>query len=233
MIRRLVLFVCLTAMAATVNAQRAPEKGYPTNLLSYPSVQKDLGLSVAASKKIADIERASQKRYMAMLSPSPSNPQNVKQPTQAQMMAELKRKDAELLALLNAKQKKRLREIGVQAMGAFALPAPELSVALSITPAQKKKLIEAGNAARKDYRNTTSRLVQPGHVTPKNQIARDKVGQQLIAARMQMFKKVDAAANAILTRQQKAKWQAMKGRPFPVETLLGPPKMPRAHATRA
>jgi hypothetical protein len=229
MFQRLSSFVVLLVAAGSVNAQFAPKQGgYPTHLLPYPAVQKDLGISAITAKKVAGIFRASQKRYLAMISPTPSHPNNVQQPTSAQVAAEVKRTEAELIVLLNAKQRARLREIGIQSVGAFGLTGGDLGATLKITPAQRKKLTDAGNRLRKEFQAKMNGVVKAGHVTPKNRTQLSETRQKLTEARFVMMRKLAAEAGKILTGQQMAQWRRLQGKPFPIETLFGPPSISRA-----
>jgi hypothetical protein len=227
MVRRVILFVCVLVLATAAGAQ---QKGYPTHLLNYPSVQKELGMTNKDVLKLKATFAASQKRYLAMLSPSPSNPRDVRQPTLAQVKSELNRTESEVLVLLNTKQRARLRQIGYQSVGAFGLSSPEMVAQLKITEVQRGKLREASNRHRRQLQAKMNELVKPGHVSPKNPAPR-MVKVKEVTAKLAMMKALSAEAEKILTRKQLAEWKAMQGRPFPIETLLGAPAMPRTRAS--
>ncbi len=75
------------------------------------------------------------------------------------IVEEIKAHEAEVTAMLNPAQMKRLNELAVQNKGAFALLDPDIANALKISPAQKDKL-------RQSFGEFSGRIYEPGRGGP-------------------------------------------------------------------
>src|SRR4051812_18562218 len=116
MTRGILIFLFALTMAFSHGQVRktSPWSQYPVFLIRYPSVQKDLGLSAGTTQKITQLQKDSERRYMSMISPAPGGTGNVRQPTRKQIEGERQKTESAILVLLSAKQKARLKEIGLQ-----------------------------------------------------------------------------------------------------------------------
>ena len=74
-----------------------------------------------------------QKKFMAAISPSATNPSQNRQPTAADVKKQVTQTEAAILKLLSAKEKARLKEIGVQYAGAFGLVDERMAKALGLS----------------------------------------------------------------------------------------------------
>lgn len=114
--------------------------------------------------------------------------------------AEMEKKLGEVLS---ADQMKRLRQIQVQAMGTRALMSPNVVKELSITEEQQEKMRTASREAMQGTRGGG---------------AGQRPDREAMAAAME---KANAAMLDVLTADQKAKFEELKGKPFDVAQLRG------------
>ncbi|HWA83063.1 MAG TPA: hypothetical protein VG820_06505 [Fimbriimonadaceae bacterium] len=220
--RILILLSIFVAAFAGAQHQAAPKQRYPTFLLNYPSLQKELGLSPTVVKKIAQIQRDAEKHYLGMISPKPNNPNELNRPTMQQMLTQQEKRDDAIATLLTERQKERLKQVGLQYAGALALSDRTVFASLKITPEQEKKLRAASLKEQKTFSDEIRQATTTTHVSPTNPVPPKERMEQLSKARVKMMRAFQADAEKILTPPQVAKWKAMLGKPFPVETLYAP-----------
>jgi hypothetical protein len=106
-----------------------------------------------------------------------------------------------LSKVLDAKQMKRLRQIGLQQQGSFALMNPEIQDKLKLTNEQKEKVKTINQEAGEKMRD----LFQGGF----NEEARTKMTQ----LRKETMDKI----TGVMTDDQKKTWKEMTGEPFEVQ----------------
>jgi hypothetical protein len=156
-----------------------------------------------------------------MISPSAGKPNQMRQPTLEWITNEMKRTDTQILAMMDAGQKARLKEIGYQYAGGFGLMEPAIAKTLGLTPDQLQKIGMAARVMSIKHARENQNLVKPGSIV--NQPHDPKVVTRLLAAsRAKMEASFNVEAAKFLTRPQLAQWNRMKGRPFPVATLYYP-----------
>ncbi|HVT14457.1 MAG TPA: hypothetical protein VHE55_19505 [Fimbriimonadaceae bacterium] len=219
----LTIFIAAFAGAQGKPASRqAHKERYPTFLLNYSSLQKELGLSPAVVKKIAQIQKDAEKHYLGMISPKPNNPNQLNRPTMQQMFAQQEKRDDAIIALLNEHQRARLKQVGLQYAGPLALGDRSIFATLKITPDQEKKLRAASMKEQKTFTDEIRQATTTTHVSPTNPVSPKQRMEQLTKARIKMMHAFQADAEKILTPAQVTKWKAMLGKPFPVETLYAP-----------
>jgi len=124
---------------------------------------------------------------------------------------EAKTANAKLEEILLEHQMKRLKEIALQQRGTSALTDPEVAKELKITDAQKKKLEEVSTANRESMGTRMRELFQGGN--------REGIREKM----QEMRKEADGKVLAVLTGEQKKKFEEMKGEAF---------EMPRRTFTR-
>lgn len=220
--RTLTLLLLLLAVLGYSQKQPPAKDRYPTFLLNYPALQKELQLSPVVVKKIAQIQKDGEKRYLAMISPKPTNPNQLTRPSLAQVQAEQAKTDDTIVALLSKQQKERLRQVGLQYGGMLALGDRRVFASLKITADQERKLREASIKEEKVYANVVRQASTTVHLSPKNPVSPKERMVQMAQARVKMMKALQKDAEKILTPTQVAQWKAMLGKPFPVETLYMP-----------
>ncbi|MFY9234549.1 MAG: hypothetical protein WAO58_08830 [Fimbriimonadaceae bacterium] len=136
------------------------------------------------------------------------------------------------LAALNPAQKARLKQLGLQMYGPFAILSPDVGKELGLTAVQKKKMraLQA-ESVRKAQALFQERAVVaqsvPRPQDPNNKVQVDAYRAKLskvLATRNSSDQKradtlkreSDAKVLALLTSQQRAKWNAMLGPKFPI-----------------
>lgn len=165
-------------------------------LLQRADVQKELGLTEDQKTKI---RQAQEKRQAAM-----QELRNLPPEERQQKIQELMRFN-DLTDALNDTQKKRLKELEYQWQGAMALNQQETAQAVGLTQEQRTKIAgiqeQMGQTLREAMRD-----FQPGgdmtEVRKKMEDLRNKTEKEI---------------EAVLTAEQKQKWQAMQGKPFTFE----------------
>lgn len=222
MIKLLIALIILTACGLSVGQGHAAA-GWPfqTSLLRYVSVQRELALSPATVKKIAGVRSAADKRYLSMISPSPSNPNVPRALTYAQRAEEARKTDEAILSLLSSRQKSRLMEIGVQYAGAYGLMDRKLGQSIGITADQDRQLREAAVKRNKSFSDAMSAAVGNGHLSGSNPRMAE---QKLAAAQVARMRALESDLVKILTHRQLRLWKQMQGKPFPIEQLYAPVK---------
>lgn len=188
-------------------------------LLRSEAVQKDLGLSAEAVEKITKLAEETQGQMRAEMEKLTGGGgfqalQNLSDEQRQEFqkkMLELTQKTQEktqaaLKDVLNAEQQTRLKQIGWQVAGPQAINDAEVAKELNLTDDQKKQLAAAGEEA-------TSKL---------RELGRGEGDQQERFAKMQEINKArDEKVAGVLTADQKAAFEKLKGKAFDVSQLRG------------
>lgn len=116
------------------------------------------------------------------------------------MTAATKEITSKVEGVLTPEQKKRLKEIQIQAQGTRALTSEDVAKALNITEEQKKKIEEIREANRPQF----GRGGQPGGGGERPSLERMQEQQ----------KETEAKILDVLTAEQKTSFEAMKGKKF-------------------
>ncbi len=114
-----------------------------------------------------------------------------------------KKVEAALKEVLTADQQKRLAELRVQREGVAGLSRGEIAEKLELTDEQKGKLRELADAARPNFG-------QGGRPAGGEAVDREKLMAEMTARR----EKLTADSLAVLTAEQKTKYEAMQGKKF-------------------
>jgi hypothetical protein len=112
---------------------------------------------------------------------------------------------------LNAEQKKRLKQIEVQASGPFAFANEETVADLKLTDTQKTKIKGITDEYRKDSTEARRELFQGGADAEK----RAEVDKKIDKLQATAMKEIQDA----LTDDQKKTWKTIVGEPFDVSKL--------------
>jgi Spy/CpxP family protein refolding chaperone len=204
MIRRIRDFWMAAALIALIAARGraqsscehcAGAKGPPAlMLLTQPAVQQELKLSDEQIKKVGEALAQEREEFRKMR----ELPREEREHKFAEFFA-ANRKQAK--AIVTPEQAHRLRQIAWQQQGAMAFGNPRVAEALHLSDEQKEKI----KTIRQETRDA----------------ARKVFGQDPPAAREDARKAMeklhkDAAAKmmALITPEQKEKWQALIGEPF-------------------
>ncbi|MFN7172953.1 MAG: hypothetical protein ACK4P3_09260 [Fimbriimonadaceae bacterium] len=193
-------------------------------LLKFPNIQKEMGMSKA---QIDQMEKAYQV-YRSAAEPIIKRIESSgKPPTRADENAMANHTnifETRLMQILNANQRRRLRELSIQAGGTAMLLHPEISKQLKLTPQQISRL-ETGirnavgriqkveeNAARQagltneaEVRKLSEKELK-ARVDRAGRIAKPQVDKIRTETRRQLL--------AILNQSQRQQWTNMQGKPF-------------------
>lgn len=167
-------------------------------MLRMPDVQAELKLTDAQKTKL----EALNVRPEAGAGP----------PTQEERQARAAKLEKDIQSILDKAQYERLKQLSLQLRGPEALASdPELQKALGLTEDQIKKISD------------TVAQVRQSHMQQfRGGAAGEQPSREQMAARMQeMRKEMASKVEAHLTAEQKAKFQAMKGKPFQFATPWG------------
>lgn len=223
----------LLLLAFGVTVAQAPKGGTVTQaavaLLDDPAVRKELKLSASQDKSVQAEFKKANGEIQEIVKSRPSTPEAHKSAQtriRAIQMSLVNRLDRSL----SAAQRTRLKEIGLQFFGPFAMLSPEVAKELKITPAQTAKI----KAAQKNLLDKTGKLQQARREQlmsiprPKDQKDQKAIQAyvQKVNAEMAKFapsdrKKIDAykkqAESEVLTslsKAQRTQWTAMLGAKF-------------------
>ncbi|MFN3689387.1 MAG: hypothetical protein ACK4UU_00505 [Fimbriimonadales bacterium] len=163
-------------------------------LLQRPDVQRELNLTEQQKNQIRQMQE-NQRTAMQELRTLPPEQRR-------QKMQELREKN-DPTSVLNETQKKRLREIELQAMGAFALLQPDVADQLKLTQEQRSKL---------------QGIVMQSMQQVREQFQSGGFGQGQGAQQMQQLREqMEKQMLEVLTPAQRQQWQQMQGKPFQFE----------------
>lgn len=174
------------------------------NLLAREDVQKELNLTDAQKSKIKAIMDKAAEDRRAMMEEMRNGGGDREAMTKHMQEAQAKVKK-ETDAVLNDDQKKRLQEIEIQVQGARALLNPDVQKALGITDAQKKSLEAAQQKNMDRMREMMEEMRNSGG---------GGGGEEMRNAMQENQKKLETEMLAVLTAEQKTKFESMKGKKF-------------------
>lgn len=227
------LVPALLLLAFGVAVAQAPKGGTVTQaavaLLDDPAVRKELKLSASQDKNVQAEFKKANGEIQEIVKSRPSTPEAQKSAQtriRAIQMSLVNRLDRSL----SADQRKRLKEIGLQFFGPFAMLSPEIAKEMKITSAQTAKI----KAAQKNLLDKTGKLQQSRREQlmsiprPKDQKDQKAVQAyvQKVNSEMAKFapsdrkkiaeykKQAEAEVLASLSKAQRTQWTAMLGRKF-------------------
>jgi Spy/CpxP family protein refolding chaperone len=170
-------------------------------LLRLDQVQKELNLSDEQKEKIKELA----KNLM------PGRPPEGQRPSREDRQAMIEKTRKKLAEILKPEQMERFKQIEIQVQGAAALMDPEVAKTLAITEDQKAKLKalrdEAGEKIRKIFDSMRD-------LSPEEREAKRTENQEKMR---QMQKEVMEKALAVLTSDQREKFEKMKGKKFDLD----------------
>lgn len=191
----LCLALGLTSIALGQGQQR-PQPRDSTALgpfLSNPDVQKELKLSDEQINKLKDsIGKVLEKYKADMANFQRMSPDE----QQKKMKAFSEENNKAILGVLDAKQKKRFKQIQWQVSGDWSLQDPELQKELKLSDEQKKKLDGIFNEAQKK----TQELIKSRETSQEKYKA--------------LYEDAGKKANEVLTEEQQKNLKELKGPPF-------------------
>jgi hypothetical protein len=192
-----------------------PDAASPLSLIASDAVAEELTLTPEQKQKLEELQKATAEKQRALQA------ELQKRAAEANQEAE-----AALLKLLDEKQNRRMGELQLQRVGITALTRPEVAAKLGLNDEQREKLTKLAE----DYRRVPP--FGPGFdrgpgTAPADAPAaapRGRRGPGVAARVRETREQLAAEMLAILTAEQKTKWEAMRGArfEFPVPTFRGP-----------
>lgn len=223
----------LSLVATAQKADPFDVKIVDVMILQSQAIQKEVGITLKMREKMNAFGEEHGKKSKALMEAAqkkgqdPTNPEVIKK--SFELYTELKNK---IVGLLTPAQVKRWREISIQTAGYPALmdEAVGKKVGMSSTQLQKFKSVYQSGAEK--YQKFQAKVFEPlakkyNGVVPKtekeatelrakidkeSQALKDKYGSQF----KQMQVDTESAMKAVLTKQQLANFEALKGKPFKI-----------------
>jgi Spy/CpxP family protein refolding chaperone len=166
--------------------------GMASALLERPDVQRELNLTEQQKTQIRQMQEAMRAAWQEM--------RNLPPQERRQKMEELRQKN-DPTKVLNETQKKRLRELELQAMGPTAFLQSEVADELNLTQEQRSRLqgivMQQMQQLREQFQGGGA-----GQGAQNFQQLREQAEKQMLE---------------VLTPAQREKWQQMQGKPFQFE----------------
>jgi hypothetical protein len=164
-------------------------------LVNNPEVQKELKLTNDQKAKLAQCID----QVMAIVREVMPKVQNADPAEREQMLAAMRQKTGKIEQKftdgLSTEQNVRLQQIALQEKGAAALATPEVAKSLEITDDQKRRLRDVQSQAAAKRKTATAGLPSQDRVAKMEQLRKEEL----------------AAALAVLTAEQKAKFDKLRG----------------------
>ncbi|MFQ3676917.1 MAG: hypothetical protein SNJ74_03135 [Fimbriimonadaceae bacterium] len=226
------VFVLAAVLAVAALAQQpAPptisEASAP--LVGTDAVQKELKITAAQKAAIQKAFATYEKGIESLNKEAPKNQQEAERLMQRAMTMRRTMSDSVMKAL-NAQQRARLRQIGLQFYGIFASLSPDVSEQLKLTEAQRNRIRQAQEQFFKEAMKLQQQRQQQLQAIPlpKNRDDQKEVEayRKRVTESAQRFaredqrtletskKKYEAQALAALTPAQRAQWTGMLGPAF-------------------
>jgi Spy/CpxP family protein refolding chaperone len=176
----------------------------PSNLAARPDVQTELKLTADQKSKVQAIsDKMREERRAAFQGAGGGGGGQDMQARMAEMQKMSAKYDAEVLAVLTPEQTARIKQLAVQMAGANYPMGEEGQKALGVTSDQQSKLRALQDKQREAMTALFERM--------RNQ---ELDFQSMGAEREKMDKIMAEEVGKILTAEQKAKWEELKGKPF-------------------
>ncbi|MCU0977735.1 MAG: hypothetical protein MUF25_01055 [Pirellulaceae bacterium] len=182
------------------------------DLARIEAVQKEIE---AVDDQVKGIEKLSEEMRASRGERPQVDWRNMSEADREKAMAEMRKQREAEAAKANAKlgevllplQIERLEQISLQMRGTAALADPKVAAKLSLTEDQKKKLEAAQTANMESMRTQMQQLFQGGN--------RDQQSREGMREKMEQLRKdADAKVLAVLTADQKAAFEKLKGAAF-------------------
>lgn len=196
-------------------------------LLADATVRKELKLTKAQDTEVVNEFKRLNTTLQKMPQPKSASEARSAQEKARQMQMSLVTR---LQSRLTAAQAKRLREIGLQFFGPFSMMSPEISKELGLSSAQSNKIKEAQNGLAEDARKLQASRQKEVQAIPQPKDRNDQKAVQAYVQKVQallakygptdqkklisMKKAAENKALAVLSKAQRAKWNAMLGKKF-------------------
>ncbi len=210
------LFVFLGLVCAEASAQGVPEEArraiaqnlHGSFMVFRDAVQEELKLTDEQKEKLEDHLREALPDIMQLFQSLDGLPGEEREKKLKDFRQKAEEKlTAVLKDALKEDQTKRLRQLGLQQEGAFALwhGASEIAKELKITDDQRKQFM----AIVQEFQKQVGPLIKEAQSGGNHEEIRAKV--------MKLRKEQEGKIEALLTDAQKQQWKEMLGKPFALE----------------
>ncbi len=208
--------------------------GSPLNLLRLEQVRKELELLEDQTAKLNELAQKVQgemrERFAGLRELEPDERRAKMEELREELQKRTEQLEKDVQEILLPHQLARLEEIRLQLMGLRALQDPKVVKALGITEAQTAKMQEVQQAAREDMGSLFEQMRGMRELSEEERAARrEEMRKKLEQARAQIEKKV----LAVLSDEQQATFEKMKGEPFELDMrALRPQRRPGGPGAR-
>lgn len=226
-----ILLAWIPLLAVSVSIAQVPGGGTVTQacigLLADPAVRKEIKLTKAQDTEIVNEFKRLNQALQGISQPKTATEAKSAQDKARSMQLSLV---SRLQGRLNAPQAKRLRELGLQYFGPFAMLSPEIQKELGMNSAQiakvkaaQKGLTDNARKLQESRQNEVKSIPQPANRNDQKAVQAYVQKVQALMAKygpgdqkklVAMKKAAEANALKALTGPQSAKWKAMMGVKF-------------------
>ena len=196
--------IAITGTPAAAQKRGGHPRGGPAGLLMIPEVQRELKLESGELDRLESLHRDMGAKAQETFSGLQNLPREERDRRFQAFGAEYQRR---IDAILDDRQRKRLKQLDYQRGGARSLGRKDVAEALDLSADQRQRIQstfegehEAMKAAAESIRTGTT-------MTPDQ---REEFGRKFREIRAQ----TDARVLAVLTERQERQWQSMQGAPF-------------------
>lgn len=225
----LVLLIGVCGVSAAQSSFPRTLNSDMVGLLQFEAVQKEVKLSESQKKKI-DGHFAALKSQVEPIMKSNPTTEAQKEAARKKIQAASEVFHGKALGELSAVQKKRLREVTLQSLGAVSFLIDEVSKELALTQQQKSQVAAAHKAFRSQVEALQAKRQKEFEAVPKPKDSKDEKAVKAYVEKVQALmekraaedkKTIEAAKKvaegkmvAVLTSGQKANWTKMQGAKF-------------------
>lgn len=219
----LALATIAVAQAQEQNRQQGRRGGFgfggrdsmgKVGLLQVPQVREELKLSAEQQQKLEERLRQMNEDLRALVPEGTPREEyfQVMQQKQDEVRQISSAADKDVDQILNKEQLERLKGISIQVVGVALLASDELASELNLKPEQKDQIKQVVEAGQRETLETLRAAREQGNF--------EQVREKMQKVREDMQQK----GLAVLTAEQKQKWEQLKGQPFELQRGGGRPQ---------
>jgi RNA polymerase sigma factor (sigma-70 family) len=193
--------------------------------LTQKSVQRELKLSKEQLRKLKALQTKQQDEMLRLFGELKPDALLQEPDALSRKWEELARSaEKSVAAILTAEQGKRLQEISLQQRRGHALTDPEVVKALRLTEEQRQKIGASEEEAAKEMQNLATKEMQgmmelgSNPLDAQAMLAKMRQGQTSMEKMRKKFEELYKGTGDklldLLTKEQKAKWKELTGKPF-------------------
>ena len=182
-----------------------PESG--AMLLGMREVREELKVTPEQEKQVQELaeEMRGNFNFQELQDLSPEERRERLEKMRPEMEARAKQADEKLAKILDEKQMARLNQLRMQRQGVMALGRPEVGKQLGLSEEQQGKIRDIAESARPQFGGPGGRNFQD---------MSDEERREAFTKMQEQREKAEADVLAVLTDEQKTKWNELKGEKF-------------------